>query len=433
VTVRTHTLANAFEILCVERPGLPLIDLHLYVRAGADADPVDVPGRASMVAELLEEGAGERSGLEIANAIDSMGALHSVSAGWDAAVLAFHALAPRLDEALGLLADLAMRPRFPEAEVRRRREVRLASILQQRDEPAFVASRTFAHALYGEDHPYGRPPRGKRESVTRFDRAVLAAAHDHHYGAGRAFLIAVGDLSADALFRSAEAVFGPWNGPLATNAQVPAAPAARPEIVVVDRPGAPQSELRVGCAAVPRVTPDHAALVLLNTILGGAFTSRLNLRLREEKGYTYGARSRFSFRAGPGPFIIGTAVFTHATAEAVQDILHEVQRLGEELVPAVELERAKNYIVLGFPRRLETGSAIAAHLGELHLHGLAADELSAFIERVRAVDAEELRAVAGRTLDPGRMVVAIAGDRTAIEAPLATLGLADVRVAAMPD
>jgi zinc protease len=427
-------LDNGIEILCIERHSLPLVDLHLLVRAGSAADAPLHAGRASLVTELLEEGAGGRSGLEIADTIDRMGAEYSTRTGADETALTMHALAPRTSEAIDLLADLARVPSFPDTDVRRRREERLAALLQERDEPAIMVARLLSAAVYGADHPYGMPARGTPATIGALDRDTLVGFHAARYRPDRAFLIVVGDVDPALVFRHVEDALGEWSDAPAAALPVPAAPASgSTQIVIMDRPGAPQSEVRVGCVGAPRLSPDYDALVVLNTILGGTFTSRLNLKLREEKGFTYGARSSFSFRSGPGPFTAGAAVHTEATAETVAIILNEVQRLREEAVTDAELERALSYLVLGLPRRLETGTAIAAQLAELHLHGLPHNEVERFVNRVLKIDAAAVRSVAVRFLDPARMTVAIVGDVNRIREPLEQLAVGGVRVATQHD
>jgi zinc protease len=427
-------LANGFEILCIERHNVPLVDLYLVVRAGSAADPAPLAGRASLVAELLEEGAGQRSGLEIADAIDRMGAEYSARIGADETVLTLHSLAARAQEGISLLADLAREPLFPESDVRRRRDERMAALLQEREEPALVVSRALAATIYGPDHAYGMPPRGTRSSIAGLERSALVGFHSARYRPGRAFFVVVGDVVTKTVMSQIEDAFGAWPAIEAAPLPVPARPTpGSTEIVILDRPGAPQSEIRVGCAAVPRTSPDYDALVVLNTILGGAFTSRLNLKLREEKGLTYGARSSFAFRTGPGPFTAGAAVHTEATAEAVADILEEVRRFRAEDVTDTELDRALSYIVLGLPRRLETGTAVAAQLAELHLHGLPHDEVERFVERVMQVRAADIRSAALRTLDPDRMIVAVVGDVRRIEPSLARLGIGTVRIRSLEE
>jgi len=421
-------LSNGIEWLHVERPGLPLVDVLIVVRAGADLDSPVTAGLASLTAELLEEGTHARTGLEVAASIDHLGASLSIRPGWDETSIGLHTLAPRLSDGLLITADVLRNASFPDAEVSRLREERRASLLQERDEPTAIAARALAESIYGNAHPYGTAPRGTRASVATLDRHALATFHRVRYHPSSVFTVSVGEVPAQQMADQLERVLGDWTADATGQGPIPWVAAPNGVIIhLVDRPGAPQSEIRIGCAGPHRATPDYAQLVVLNTILGGAFTSRLNLKLREEKGFTYGARSHFAFRRGPGPFVAGTAVATPNTAEAVQDALREIARLRDEPVPATELERARNYLALGLPRRIETGSAMAAQLADLHLHGLDPAELVNFVTRVREVTSEDILETARTWLDPSAMSVVVVGDAAAARGPLETLRLGPVQ------
>ena len=426
-TVRRIRLATGLEVLHVPRHTLPLVDLHLVVPAGVELDTPERAGLVTLVAEMLEEGTVTRSGFEIADQLDRLGATLSVRPGWDQTTIALHVLRDRLPEALALMADVVGNATFAEAEFRKRRDERLAALLQERDEPSSLAARAFIDAVYGVAHPYGQPARGTRATVSALDRDALIAFHAARYRPAGSYMVGVGDVTAEALEEQAALAFGGWTGE-ARRAEPPAAPSPAPgiRIVLVDRPDAPQSELRIGRAGPPRRSPDHAALLVANTVLGGAFTSRLNLRLREQRGFTYGARSSFAFRRGPGPFAVATAVFTDVTAEAVADAIAEMRRMTVELVPEDELERARSFWVLGLPRRLETASAMAAQLAELHLHDLPPTAITDLVEQVGAVTAEDVLRVTRAYLAPDAMAVVVVGDADRIRGPLQALGLGPV-------
>jgi zinc protease len=415
--------ANGLEWLHVERRGLPIVDVHMVVRAGAELAPDGLSGRVVLAGEALEEGTLTRSGFEVADAVDRLGASLRIQTGWDETTVALHVLAEQLPEGLGIGADVVRYATFPEAEVRRRRVDRVAGLIQDRDEAAALAARAIARSVYGESHPYGRSPSGTCESVGSLERDALAHLHRTYFLPDTTFVVSVGDCGPGEIEGLLDATLGDWSGGARPAVQDPPAPAGRVEIALVDRPGASQSELRIGSAGPPRRTPDHAALIVLNTILGGAFTSRLNLKLREEKGFTYGARSGFGFRRHGGPFVAATAVATGDTAEAVDDALREIRRMSREPVPAHELERARRYMVLGLPRRLETGSAMAAQLADLHLHGLTEDELVDVIDRIAEVTAEDVLEAATRWLDPDALTVVVVGDAGRIRRSLEDLDL----------
>lgn len=421
------TLTNGLEVAHAPLHALPLVAVRLVVRAGAAADAHGLGGRASLTAEVLDEGTRHRSALDIATLLETLGADFAVSADWDQTVVVLQVLPARLEAALGLLSEIVTEPAFAAEEFARKKRERLLALLQDRDEPAVLASRAFAAHVYGDRHAYGNAVAGDARSVEALDRDALVRFHQAHYRPAGAFLVVTGDVRSGRLRPLLERVFEGWScGPPVPVPQ-PARPAPRATAVrIVDRPAAPQSELRIGHAGPPRTTGDYFPLVVMNTILGGSFTSRLNTRLREEKGYTYGVRSSFAFRGGPGPFVVSTAVGTAATADAAADVLREIRRMREATVPAAELDRARNYLALGLPRRFETLDGISEHIADVLLHGLADDYYDHFMARVRAVSAAEVLEAAARHLDPDHTGIVLAGDFDAVAADLAGLGLGAV-------
>ncbi|HEX7118454.1 MAG TPA: pitrilysin family protein [Longimicrobiales bacterium] len=425
--VRRLRLSNGLDVLVVQRHGPPIVDLRLVVRAGAAADTPDRAGRAGLAAEMLDEGTDRYGALELAEAVDRLGAELDVMATWDASVVTLHVLRRRLEPALELLAEVVAHPTFPEDELARVRAERLADLTRKRQEPRYLAIETFSAALYGPDHPYGATLSGTPESVQAIDREAVERFYRSHYRPGNAFLVAVGDVDPEALLARLERGLGTWEAGPADSVPPPPRPAPVPTaIYLVDKPGAAQSEIQVGHPAVPRSTPDFFPLLVMNTVLGGAFTSRLNMALREERGYTYGAGSRFDFRLGPGPFAAASAVFTGVTDDALAVVVEQIRRIREEPVPAEELERARNFVALGLPRQLETSGQIARTIADIELYGLGDDYLSRFVDRVRAVTAEDVRRVAREHLDPDHLALVVVGDRASIEGPLRSLGLGSV-------
>jgi len=421
-------LANGLDVIIVERHDLPVVDVRFCARGGAAAHDAAAAGTAWMTAELLDQGTRTRSAIQLADEAELLGASLHTRTTWDAVAAGLHVLAPRLEPALTLLADIVTAPTFPVAELERKRQERLATILQELDDPRALASIAFSDAVYGSAHPYGVPVAGTRASMAAVQRADVEAFCARVMIPANAFLVLVGDVDAAATVPMLERLFGHWQGDDVPHA-APGLPLPQPQsgTHIVDRPGAPQSELRIGLPGPPRSTPDHFPLLVANTVLGGAFTSRLNIRLREEKAYTYGASSGFAFRADGGPFVASTAVFTGATADAVATVRAEVERLAQERVPDAELERAKNYVVLGLPRTFETTADIAEHVAEVALHGLGDDYYDRYAERVRSVTADEVRDAAARWIPAQRLITVIAGDAAAIENELASAGVVHVR------
>ncbi|MGH7463639.1 MAG: M16 family metallopeptidase [Longimicrobiales bacterium] len=427
--VHRHRLANGLDVHLVERRELPVIDARLVIRGGAYGDVPERAGRAYMVGDLLDQGTTTRSALDIAHQAELLGASLETRASWDAFAAALHVLTPRIEPALELLADVVLRADFPPPEIERRTCERLAAILQERDEARTVATQAFSRHAYGAAHPFAAPLGGTRESIEVLQRADLTGLYKARFSPVNAFLVLVGDITARAALPMLDRLFAAWSAPAVEPAPAfEVLPQTTTAVHIVDRPAAPQSELRIGLPGPRRDTEDYFALLVANTILGGAFTSRLNMRLREEKGYTYGAGSSFALRAGGGPFMASTAVATAATADAVDVIVTEIARMADEAVPVAELERAKSYIVLGLPRTFETTGDIAEHVSEVALFGLAADYYDTYAAHVRAVSASDVRAASARWLKRDRLTIAIAGDGSSVMGDMDSLKIGAVHV-----
>ena len=425
--IHRHTLANGLRVLIVEQRDLPIVDVHMFLRTGAIVDAPAAAGRTSLAVDMLDEGVTGMNAIELAEAIENLGAALYSSAGWDNIGLSIHVHSDRLTPALRILADVVLRPSLLEADFQRKKEQRLNQLLQERSEPRILASNAFNAVVFGDEHPYGAPINGTRRTIEALRPADAVTFHERFVRPSNAFVVAAGDVESVAFMQQLEDVFGSWQDAPVTVSPPPAPPVMRAtSIHIVDRPGSTQSEVRIGGIGAPRVTPDYFPLIVMNTILGGAFTSRLNLNLRQEKGYTYGAGSSFGFRREAGPFVVSTAVSTDATEDTVRQILHEMERMRSERVPEEELERAKSYIALGLPRTFETSADVAGHVAELESYGLGDDWFDAYVRRIRAVTSEDVQRVARSYVTPGAAVIVIAGDRAAIEGPLRALGVGPV-------
>ena len=422
-----RTLGNGLEVILVEQHELPVVDVRLVVRGGAAVDAPADAGRATLLADLLDEGTTTRTTLQLADELEFLGAELTTDAGWDATYANLHVLRPRLDDALALMADVVLHPTFPAEEVERKRAERLAALIQQRDEPRFLASNAFASVLYGRAHPYGISSLGTNASVRSLERDDLLRTYRTFFRPRNAFLVVAGDVTMDQLLPMLERHFGEWeDGDVALPPLPPAPTSAASAVHIVDKPGAAQSEIRVGQIGVARDTPDYFPLLVMNTMLGGSFTSRLNMNLREDKGYTYGARSGFDHRMGAGPFTAAAAVETAVTDSAVVEFLREMRRIRDDRVTDAEIDRAINYIAYGLARRFETTNDIASNIADAELYRLGDDYFDRYVARVRAVTADDVQRVARTYLDPARWAIVIAGDRAAIEAKLRGLGIGDV-------
>jgi zinc protease len=430
--VMRRTLSSGLDVRTVEHRGVPVVSFLLLLSSGAAADPAPLPGLAALTADMLDEGSGPMSALDIEDALSSLGAQFETEVGSDATVLSLLTLPRFAGQALGLLADIVVRPRLAAEDFDRVRELRLHRLRQLRDLAPAVADLVFARVLYA-GHPYGRLPIGTMRGLEGASAADVRGFHTDAWRPSHVTIIAVGDASHDELFDVVERAFAGWSDPAPgtdSASQMPAAAVAalaplQPSaaLALVDRPGAAQSELRIGQVAVPRLTPDYYALLVLNTVLGGQFVSRLNMNLREDKGYTYGVRSGFEFRRAPGPFSVQAAVQTAVTADAVREVLSELSAIREArpATPA-ELELAKSALTKGYARSFETAGQIGRGLAQLALYGLPNDTLERFVPSIHAVDIAAVTASAQR-LDLSRMTVTVVGDREKIEPGLAGLGL----------
>jgi predicted Zn-dependent peptidase len=427
-SIQKRTLSNGLPVWLIEAHEVPLVQINLVVLAGSADDPAARFGTASLTAAMLDEGAGSRSALEIADEIEFLGASLTTTSSFDASAVRLNVPVARMEAALPVMADVALRPTFPQAELDRLRQERLTSLLQARDDAAQVAPMAFSRVLYGATHRYGTSAIGTETTLKAFTPKDLQAFHQAMYLPANATLVVAGDVKADAVIPLLEKQFGSWpSSGKAARAPLPQAaqPTAR-QIYIVDMPGSEQSQVRIGWIGVPRSTPDYFTLQVLNTILGGSFTSRLNQNLREKNQFSYGASSRFDMRLGAGPFFAGAGVQTDKTADALREFFNELGAIGK--VTPEELTKAKNYVALSFPSEFETIGDLAAHVEDMIVYRLPDDYFARYVANIQAVTAEAVQKAAATYIQPGRFAVVIAGDRKAIEAGIRALNLGAVRV-----
>jgi len=427
--IEKRALSNGVPVWIVEAREVPLAQVTLLIKAGGGDDPADKFGLASLTAAMLDEGAGSRTSLQIADEVEFLGANLNTGGSFDASEVSVNVPVSRLATALPIMADVVLRPTFPQAELDRVKQERLTALLQAKDDAASVAPMAFARLLFGATHRYGTGMAGTEATIRNFETRDLRLFHTAMYQPANATFLVVGDVKADAVLPLLEAQFGAWKAaPASVPRAVPATapqPASR-QITIVDMPGAEQSQIRIGWVGVPRSTPDYFPLQVLNTILGGSFTSRLNQNLREVHGYSYGASSRFDMRLAPGPFFAGAGVQTDKTAEALREFFNELNGIGK--VSDEELTKARNYIALGFPSNFETIGDLSAQLGQLRIYDLPDDYYAGYVKALQQVNAASLPKVAATYIQPQRFIVVVVGDRTVIEAGIRALNLGPVRV-----
>lgn len=423
-----RTLPNGLRLVVVEQRELPVVDAYLVVRSGSEADPPAKAGLATLTANMLDEGAGTRDALALAEEIGFLAIRLGTGASLESSTVLLHSTRATLDSAMALMADVVLRPTFPAPEFARLKTERLTALLQEQDRGPAMADRAFASLVFGETHPYGRSPNGTRETVDPITLDDVQTFWRTHYRPNNATLIVVGDLSVAEAQALATRAFGAWERgtiPKTTYGTVAARRATT--IHIVDKPKAAQSSFRIGGVGVARATADYYPLMVMNTALGGSFTSRLNNTLREVKGYTYGAGSSFAMRREPGPFTARAEVVSAKTDSALIEFMKELDGMRKPM-PAEELEKVKRYLRLGYADGFETTGDIAGQISSLITYGLPLSTLGAFDAGIARVTAADVQRVATRYLDPTRLTIVIAGDRATIEPALTATKIAPVDV-----
>ncbi len=401
--IREFTLENGLRVKLMEKHEVPLVQVDLLLDAGSARDDDAAPGLASLTAAMLAEGAAGLSSLEIADRFETMGARFGMGAGAHSATLSLRVPTARLPEALSLAADVLLRPDFPEEELDRVRVERLTGLVRRHDNPNAIAGVAADQALYGPSHPYGRPTLGTEASLRAVGTADLRGFHRRYYRPNRATAIVVGDLDEAGARRLLRDAFGGWERGEVAPAHVADAPQVQGRVVyLVDKPGSAQSAVRLARIGVPRSTRDYFALEVMNVILGGSFTSRLNQNLREDKGYTYGAGSGFSYLPAAGPWIATAAVQTQSTGPALAEFMKELRGMLQP-IPAEEVERARNFLAMGYPAGFQSVEGIADGIAEMVLYDLPDDYFNHYVENVLAVtkaDVERVRSRVHRSGEP---------------------------------
>ncbi|HUP89323.1 MAG TPA: pitrilysin family protein [Longimicrobiales bacterium] len=426
--VTERTLANGLRVLIVEHHELPIADFILVVRSGSEMDPSGKEGTASLTAGLLDEGTAGRDALQIADQEAFLGIDLSTSSGWDASRITLHTPTAQLDSALALFADVALRPSFAAKEFERLRKERLTQILQIKDRGPQIADLAFNTILYGENHPYGRWQSGTEASVKGLTRADLQRFYTTYFRPNNSTLIVVGDVSPADIEARLQKQFGNWRKGDVPTPKFPVTPAINTTTVyLIDKPGAPQSSFRIGNVGLSRATSEFFPIQVMNTILGGSFTSRLNQNLRETKGYTYGASSGFSMRQAAGPFTARAEIVAAKSDSALLEFMKEMRSI-RDTVPGKELDKAKQYLQLQLPSQFETTTDIAQNLVPIALYNLPLDYFNSYAQNIGAVTQSDVQRVAQLYVSPGKTAIVIVGDRKSIEQALRSLNLGKVEI-----
>ena len=427
--IQKAKLANRLDVWLVEKHELPVVALNLVIQAGSDHDPIRKPGIASMTADVIDEGTKTRDALKIADELDFIGASLAVRSDVDGSSVTLHTITKRLNEALDVFADVLVNPTFPQAEFDRIRKQRETSLLQQKDRPPAIASNVFRHVLYGPNHPYGNDASGTEQSLKEMTREDLLDFYNTYYRPNNSVLIVVGDVTLSDITARLEKLLAGWTSAPAPDLTLPPIPPIQKRaLYLVDKPGAAQSEIRIGYPAAARNTPDFFAINLMNRILGGQYTSRINLNLRERHGFTYGARSGFTFNKEPGPFVASAGVATAKTDSSLQEFKYEIDRMYQDGVTADELAFVKKGFAGNFALTFETASQIAGALQNIVLYNLPENYYDQFLQNIDNVTMDEVQKTARRYLDSSRMAFVVVGDVKTIREGSEKLGLGETVV-----
>jgi zinc protease len=420
-----RTLQNGLQVIAVPHHEQPAVTLRLYVRAGSAQDPADKPGLAAMASTLLDQGTTTRSAEQIANAIDSIGGAMGTGSGADLTFATVAVMRNSFDTGLDLLADVARNPAFAADEIDRQRQQILSALQVSREDPDYIAAVVFSRLVYGF-HPYGRPDTGTEASLQSISREDLLAFHRRWFGGNNAILAIVGDVTPQQAFAGAERAFGSWGRVEVGTVKPIEPPPPTRRLIVVDRPGSVQTEIRAGNIGLPRRHPDYLALDLAIKILGGEGGNRLHRVLRSERGLTYGAAANMAARKDSGHIVADTDTRTETTAETLRLLVDEIARLQRQRVQRRELEDAQAYLTGSFPLTIETPGAIATQILNAVVYGLDLKDLETYRERVNAITPEDIQRVARQYLHPDRLSIVLVGDASAFVKQLAGVGFQNV-------
>lgn len=424
----TRQLSNGLKLMVVEQHELPLADFVLVVGSGGTMDPASKGGVANLTSAMLTEGTTSRTALEIADQIAFLGIGLNAGSSWDAATINLHTPTSQLDSALALFSDVVLHPAFRTEDFDRVKKNRLTSLVQLKDRPTAIADQAYAAILYGTSHPYGHNLLGTEASITGMTTGDVQSFYRTNFIPNNSTLIVVGDVTADQVEKKISALLGGWQRGTVSPFHFGDAPkAGATTVYLIDKPGAAQSSFRIGAVGVPRSTRDYFALNVMNTILGGTFTSRLMQNLRETHGYTYGARSRFDMRQSAGPFTASAEVVAAKTDSGLVEFMKELNAI-RDTVPTVELNKAKRFLQLSMPGDFETTQQIANQLIPVVLYGLPLDYYNNYVSNIESITQADVQRVAKQYINPASLAIVIVGDRKNIESGLKAVNAGPIMI-----
>ena len=419
-------LPNGLQIIIAPVRKLPVVTVLAVIDAGATSDTPGREGLAQLTAEALREGTAIHDGIQILEGFEKLGSSLEAGADWDSTIVSMTLLRDKLTTGLSLMAEVLTSPTFPEREVERLKSERLAERAQILAEPRALADESFSRFVYAKNSRYSEPMAGTTGSVSTITRADVAAFFTSRYTPDATTLIVVGDISAEEAVKLISTSLGKWEGKRASAVKVfPQEARPKRAVEIIAKGDAAQAELRLGHIGIPRSHPDYFSVVVMNALLGGLFSSRINLNLREKHGYTYGASSFFDWRREPGPFVIATAVQSEVSAAAVSEALKEIEGMRSEEVTLEELALATNYLEGVFPIRYETTSAIASALANLAIFDLPENFYDTYRENIHSVSPSDVLRAAQAHVFPEKLQIVVIGDPAVVKEPLEKLELGD--------
>lgn len=420
-------LSNGLKVILMEKHNVPLVQLNVIVKIGTVNDPQNKDGLANITFDMLDEGNAGKSSLEIADAIDFLGAKISTRAGQHFSGIYLHTPISKFDDALKIMSDIILHPDFPQKELDRKKKEYLTTISQWHDQPTTIANIAFNKFLFGENHPYGKTAIGNENTIKNFSVDDLKKFYSKYFKTNNAFIVAVGDIKKDDLKNKLETAFGEWQKGDIEEIKIQEPKQVDKRIVyLIDKPNSAQSVIYIGRIGAKRLTNDYNAIIVMNTILGGSFTSRLNNNLREEHGYTYGAGSRFIFKPLPGSFVAYSSVQTEVTDKALFEFFKELNGIREKIVEE-ELNRAKNLVALSYPQNFQAVNDIASQIEEMMEYNLPENFFNEYVTKMLNVSNAEVNLAAKKYIVPEQMIVVVVGDRAKIEEGIKQLNLGEIK------
>jgi len=420
----TKKFANGFKFFVVENHILPIVSMGFVMRVGSGFDG-SLPGLASVTSELITKGTKKRTATEIAETIDYVGGSLSSSSSWDASEVFVSVLRNHLATGIDLLQDVVLNSTFPQEEIDRVKAQRIAAIQQLKADPGYLAETRFTSVVFG-NHPYGNPASGTEESVKAMKRQDIVELHRNFCTADNSFIVFAGDITPKEAEKCVSRYFGKWKGKKKSRSVPLTVPdRSNGKVVIVDKPDAVQSALRIGGVGIARNDKNYLKAFVMNTLLGGYFSSRINMNLREAHGYTYGGRSIFDARIFPGLFAVSADVRNEVTGETISEVLKELNRIRETLPSKEELEMVKKYLDGLFPIQLETPQQVARRVIALELYHLPKGYYKEYRENIRKINARDIRSSAAKYI-PEKLAIVLSGNSKEISSAVSKFGKVEI-------